>query len=55
VIIDKMGTVPGDGSALSATPIYSQPTIIDDEKVRISKNGVGGSSFSKLPDEIIEQ
>jgi hypothetical protein len=50
-----MGTVPGDGSAMSAAPIFGQPTAIDDQKVRISKNGGSGSSFSKLPDEIIEQ
>lgn len=50
-----MGSVPGDGTAMSTAPTLGPPTVIDDQKVRISKNGAGVSSFSKLPDEIIEQ
>jgi hypothetical protein len=55
VIIDKMGTAPGDGSTMSTAAISRQSIAADDNKGLISEKGIRGSSFAKLPDEIIEQ
>jgi hypothetical protein len=39
--------------SIAANP--RQSIAVDDNKVLISEKGVLGSSFAKLPDEIIEQ
>jgi hypothetical protein len=55
VIIYKMGTAPGHGSTMSTAAISRQSIAAGDNKGLISEKGMRGSSFAKLPDEIIEQ
>jgi hypothetical protein len=55
MVIDNMGTPRDDGSTMSTAAISRQPICVEDKKVLISGKGIGGSSFEKLPDEIIEQ
>jgi len=50
-----MGTAPGDRSTMSIAANSTRSIAVDDNKVFISEKGVRGSSFEKLPDEIIEQ
>jgi hypothetical protein len=50
-----MATAPGDGLTMSTTAISRQSIAVDDRKVLISEKRAEVSSFSKLPDEIIEQ
>jgi len=40
---------------MSTAAISRQSLAVDDNRVLISEKGIRGSSFAKLPDEIIEQ